>query len=145
MEFTTGTARLRQSPLVASADTVVTTWTLCSISNVRPALAEMRRVLKPGGRLLFVEHGRAPEPNVRWWQDQLTPVWKRLSGGCHLNRAINALIEGAGFQLERVETSYMHGPKAMIYRNAHAYAFNEYEDILNGGNHVGFLLWFSQG
>jgi len=99
----------------ASADTVVTTWTLCSISDVERALAEMRRVLKPGGRLLFVEHGRAPEPKVRWWQDRLTPVWKRLSGGCHLNRAINALIEGAGFQLERVETGYMHGPKAMTF------------------------------
>ena len=99
----------------ASADTVVTTWTLCSISDVARALAEIRRVLKPGGRLLFVEHGRAPEANIRWWQDQLTPVWKRLSGGCHLNRAMNVLIEGAGFQLERVETGYLRGPKPMTF------------------------------
>jgi len=90
-------------------------WTLCSISDVERALAEIRRVLKPGGRLLFVEHGRAPEPKVRWWQDQLTPVWKRLSGGCHLNRAMNVLIEGAGFQLERVETGYLRGPKPMTF------------------------------
>ena len=93
----------------------MTTWTLCSISDVERALAEIRRVLKPGGRLLFVEHGRAPEPKVRWWQDQLTPVWKRLSGGCHLNRAINTLIEGAGFQLERVGTGYLRGPKPMTF------------------------------
>jgi ubiquinone/menaquinone biosynthesis C-methylase UbiE len=69
-----------------SIDTVVTTWTMCSIPVLERALQEMRRVLKPGGRLLFVEHGRAPEPRVRWWQDHLSPVWKRFSGGCHLNR-----------------------------------------------------------
>jgi ubiquinone/menaquinone biosynthesis C-methylase UbiE len=68
----------------ASVDTVVTTWTLCSIPDAPRALRDMRRVLRPGGRLLFVEHGRAPDPNVMWWQDRLTPVWKRLGGGCHL-------------------------------------------------------------
>ncbi len=99
----------------ASTDTVVTTWTLCSIPDVERALAEMRRVLKPGGRLLFVEHGRALEANVRWWQDHLSPVWERLSGGCHLNRAIGTLIEGAGFQFERIETGYMSGPKPMTF------------------------------
>jgi ubiquinone/menaquinone biosynthesis C-methylase UbiE len=61
---------------------------LCSIPNAGCALREMYRVLKPAGRLLFVEHGRAPQPNVRWWQDRLTPVWKRLGGGCHLNRVL---------------------------------------------------------
>jgi ubiquinone/menaquinone biosynthesis C-methylase UbiE len=75
----------------------------------------MRRVLRPGGRLLFVEHGRAPDANVMWWQDRLTPLWKRLGGGCHLNRAIGTLIEGAGFQFDRLETGYMRGPKPITF------------------------------
>jgi ubiquinone/menaquinone biosynthesis C-methylase UbiE len=99
----------------ASVDTVVTTWTLCSIPDVPRALRDMRRVLRPGGHLLFVEHGRAPDPNVMWWQDRLTPVWKHLSGGCHLNRAIGALIEDAGFEFDRFETAYMRGPKPMTF------------------------------
>jgi len=99
----------------ASVDTVVTTWTLCSIPDALRALSDMRRVLRPGGHLLFVEHGRAPDPNVIWWQDRLTPVWKRLGGGCHLNRAIGTLIEGAGFQFDRLETGYMRGPKPMTF------------------------------
>ena len=99
----------------ASIDTVVTTWTLCSIPDADRALREMHRVLKPAGRLLFVEHGRAPDPNVVWWQDRLTPIWKRLGGRCHLNRAIGSLIEGAGFQFERLETGYMRGPKPMAF------------------------------
>jgi len=98
-----------------SVDTVVTTWTLCSIPNTDRALGEMRRVLRSNGRLLFVEHGLAPEPNVRWWQDHLTPIWKRVGGGCHLNRAINVLIERAGFQFERLETGYMRGPKPLTF------------------------------
>ncbi len=99
----------------ASADTIVTTWTLCSIPAVLDALHEMRRVLRPAGHLLFVEHGQAPDPNVRWWQDRLTPLWRRIGGGCHLNRAIRALIEGAGFQFDRLETGYMRGPKPMTF------------------------------
>jgi ubiquinone/menaquinone biosynthesis C-methylase UbiE len=99
----------------ATVDTVVTTWTLCTIPDVDRALLEMRRALKPSGRLLFVEHGRAPDPNVVWWQDWLTPMWKRVGGGCHLNRAIASLIEGAGFRLERLETGYMRGPKPMTF------------------------------
>jgi ubiquinone/menaquinone biosynthesis C-methylase UbiE len=99
----------------ASVDTVVTTWTLCSIPDALRALRDMRRVLRPGGRLLFVEHGRAPDPNVIWWQDRLTPAWKRLGGGCHLNRAIETLIEGAGFQFDRLETGYIRGPKPMTF------------------------------
>lgn len=98
-----------------SVDTVVTTWTLCTIPGVTRALSEMRRVLKPGGRLLFVEHGRSPDPNVRRWQDRLTPLWKRIAGGCHLNRAISQLIEESGFRIERMDTGYMKGPKPMTF------------------------------
>jgi ubiquinone/menaquinone biosynthesis C-methylase UbiE len=96
-------------------DTVVTTWTMCSIPDIARALNEMRRVLKPSGRLLFVEHGLAPESRVRWWQDHLTPAWKHLSGGCHLNRAIEELVRNAGFQIERLDTGYMRGPKPMTF------------------------------
>lgn len=98
-----------------SIDTVVTTWTLCSIPGAQNALGEMRRVLKPGGRLLFVEHGRASDLNVCRWQDRLTPLWRRVSGGCHLNRAIGELIESAGFRIDRLETGYMRGPKPMTF------------------------------
>ncbi|NOJ40667.1 class I SAM-dependent methyltransferase [Bradyrhizobium australiense] len=98
-----------------SVDTVVTTWTLCSIPDAAMALTEMRRVLRPGGKLLFVEHGMAPDKNVRRWQDWLTPAWKCISGGCHLNRPISTMIEAAGFRIDRVETGYMPGPKAMTF------------------------------
>jgi len=98
-----------------SIDTVVTTWTLCTIPRVTQALGEMRRVLKPGGQLLFVEHGLAPEDSVRKWQDRLTPVWKRIGGGCHLNRAIPALIETAGFDVGEIKAGYIRGPKPMTY------------------------------
>jgi ubiquinone/menaquinone biosynthesis C-methylase UbiE len=98
-----------------SVDTVVTTWTLCSIPQAASALAEMRRVLRPGGKLLFVEHGLAPDASVRRWQDRLNPAWRRISGGCNLNRPIQAMIERAGFQIDRVETGYMPGPKPMAF------------------------------
>lgn len=98
-----------------SIDTVVTTWTLCSIPRAIYALAEMRRVLVPGGQLLFVEHGRAPDESVRRWQDRLTPAWKVLSGGCHLNRPIRDMIEHAGFRIDRLQTGYMPGPKPMTF------------------------------
>jgi ubiquinone/menaquinone biosynthesis C-methylase UbiE len=114
VEFVEGSAEA--IPLEdGSIDTVVTTWTLCSIPDAPGSLGEMRRVLKPGGRLLFVEHGRSPDPSVRRWQDLLTPVWKRIGGGCHLNRAIGTLIEGAGFRFERIETGYMPGPRPLTF------------------------------
>jgi ubiquinone/menaquinone biosynthesis C-methylase UbiE len=94
---------------------VVTTWTLCSIPDAARALREVHRVLRSTGHLLFIEHGRAPEPNVRWWQDRLTPTWKRIGGGCHLNRAIQSLIEDAGFQFDRFEAGYMRGPKPLAF------------------------------
>src|SRR5579864_8995315 len=85
-----------------SVDTVVTTWTLCTIPEVQRALEEMRRVLMPTGRLLFVEHGRSPDSSVRRWQNRLNPLWKPIAGGCHLNRPIADLIESAGFRIEHV-------------------------------------------
>jgi ubiquinone/menaquinone biosynthesis C-methylase UbiE len=99
----------------ASVDTVVTTWTMCSIPNASAALSEMRRVLKPGGDLLFVEHGRAPEPSVARWQDWLDPVWKPVAGGCHLNRPIADLITGAGFKLVDLRTGYAGRPRAFKF------------------------------
>jgi ubiquinone/menaquinone biosynthesis C-methylase UbiE len=99
----------------ASVDTVVVTWALCSIPNIRRALREMRRVMAPGGALLFVEHGRAPDPGVAVWQDRLTPVWKRLAGGCHLNRPIGFLIREAGFTMAELHTGYMNALKPFSY------------------------------
>ena len=98
-----------------SMDTIVMTWTGCSIPKVGTALGEMRRVLKPGGRLLFVEHGRAPEPDVARWQDRLDPFWRRLSGGCHLNRKMDDLISNAGFRIDDLETGYIPGPRIMTF------------------------------
>jgi ubiquinone/menaquinone biosynthesis C-methylase UbiE len=98
-----------------SVDTIVTTWTLCSIPQAATALADMRRVLRPGGKLLFVEHGLAPDEGVRRWQDRLTPAWRCISGGCHLNRPIRSMIEGTGFRIDRIETGYMPGPKPMTF------------------------------
>ena len=98
-----------------SVDTVVTTWTLCSIPLAPTALAEMRRVLRPHGRLLFVEHGLAPDAGVRRWQDRLTPIWRCCCGGCHLNRPIAAMIEQAGFRIDRIETGYIPGPRPLTF------------------------------
>ena len=98
-----------------SVDTVVTTWTLCSIPLASTALAEMRRVLRPGGKLLFVEHGLAPDAGVRRWQDRLTPIWRCCCGGCHLNRPISAMILKAGFRIDRIETGYIPGPRPLAF------------------------------
>ena len=89
-----------------SFDTAVMTFTLCSIPDVAAALLEIRRVLKPEGELLFAEHGRAPDPDVIRWQDRITPVWKRIGGGCHLNRKVDDLIRAAGFRIERLNAGY---------------------------------------
>jgi ubiquinone/menaquinone biosynthesis C-methylase UbiE len=92
-----------------AADTVLVTYTLCSIPDVHKALGEMRRVLKPEGRMIFCEHGEAPDANVKRWQERLTPVWKAIGGGCHLGRAIPSLIADAGFRVEGMETMYLPG------------------------------------
>jgi ubiquinone/menaquinone biosynthesis C-methylase UbiE len=96
-------------------DTIVMTWTLCSISNPIAALTDMRRVLRPGGRLICVEHGLSPEVSTARWQHRLTPYWKRISGGCHLDRKTDDLIRAAGFQIDAIEMAYMQGPKPWTF------------------------------
>ena len=90
-----------------SADTIVLTYTLCTIPNWQQALEEMRRVLKPQGTLLFCEHGEAPDSNIRQWQQRINPVWKKLAGGCNLNRPIPSLLTESGFKIEKIETQYL--------------------------------------
>ncbi len=98
-----------------SIDTVVTTWTLCTIPDAKRALTEMRRVLRPGGKLLFVEHGRAPEPGVARWQDRLDPLWHRAAGGCHLNRKIDELITTSGFRIDKLANARLPGPRTHTF------------------------------
>ena len=98
-----------------SIDTVVTTWTLCSIPDAAKALREARRVLRPGGSLLFVEHGHAPDASVAAWQRRIEPLWKPLAGGCHLTRRIDQLIRDAGFRIDELENEYLKGPRPLTY------------------------------
>lgn len=98
-----------------SFDTVVTTWTLCTIPDPLKALKEMKRVLRPGGTMLFVEHGLAPEARVRAWQARLNPLWKKLTGGCNLNRDIRELVTAAGFSTVKIENEYANGLRPMSY------------------------------
>jgi ubiquinone/menaquinone biosynthesis C-methylase UbiE len=91
----------------ASADTVLLTYTLCTIADFRTALAQMRRVLKPGGKLLFSEHGAAPDTGVRKWQDRINPIWKKLAGGCNINRDVPAALEQAGFKIHELDSLYL--------------------------------------
>jgi SAM-dependent methyltransferase len=97
----------------ASVDTVVVTFTLCSIPDVETALAGMRRVLKPEGRLLFCEHGLAPDARTARWQDRLTPAWRHVFGGCHLNRDVPALLRAGGFTIEQLDTTWIPGSPAI--------------------------------
>ncbi len=98
-----------------SFDTVVTTWSLCTIPDAGRALAEVRRVLRLGGALLFVEHGRAPERTVARWQDRLDPFWTRIAGGCHLNRPIDTLLRDAGFHFDTLSTMRVPGPSTHTF------------------------------
>ena len=98
-----------------SVDTVLVTYTLCTIPEPVSALQEMNRVLKPDGKLIFSEHGRAPDEKVRRWQDRLTPYWKKFCGGCHLNRDIPALLNEGGFHSEDLKKMYLEGPRPMTF------------------------------
>lgn len=98
-----------------SVDTVLLTYTLCTIPGWLPALQQMRRVLKSGGRLLFCEHGEAPDESVRRWQERINPIWNKLAGGCNLNRPIPALIQEAGFKIESIEADYLSRPRFASY------------------------------
>ena len=99
----------------AQFDTVVLTYTLCSIPDPLAALKEMRRMLKPGGRLVFSEHGAAPEASVRRWQARLNPLWSKLAGGCRLDRDVPALLAATGFRSSDLEAAYLPGPRPLTY------------------------------
>ncbi|MDX1496883.1 MAG: class I SAM-dependent methyltransferase [Salinisphaeraceae bacterium] len=99
----------------ASFDSIVCTYTLCTIPDPLQALAEMRRVLKPDGKLIFCEHGKAPDAKVLRWQRRLNPIWKPLAGGCNLDRPVPKLLEEGGFQINGLETMYLPGPKPLTF------------------------------
>ena len=99
----------------ASVDSVLSTWTLCTILDAARALAEIGRVLRPGGSFRFVEHGLAPDAKVARLQQRLTPLQRRAFGGCHLNRRIDQMVAAAGLELTRMDTYYMKGPRALGY------------------------------
>lgn len=96
-------------------DTVLLTYTLCTIPDWKKALEEMRRVLKPEGQLIFCEHGEAPDESVRKWQKRINPVWNKIAGGCHLNRPIPEFLTAGGFDIQTMEQDYIKGPKVAAY------------------------------
>ena len=98
-----------------SVDSIVLTYTLCSITDWRRAMQQMRRVLKPAGVLLFSEHGESPDEAVRKWQTRITPVWKQLAGGCHLDRPVPRCLEEGGFNIKELESGYLPGPKVLAF------------------------------
>jgi len=98
-----------------SADSIVVTYTLCSVSQTIEALVDMRRVLRPGGELIFCEHGAAPEQSVRRWQERLNPIWQKAAGGCRLNLQIPTLLEQGGFKIRVLDMMYIQGPKIASY------------------------------
>ena len=101
-----------------SFDSVVSTWTLCSVDDPAAVMEEIRRVLKPAGRLVFVEHGRAPAASTGRWQDRLTPLWRKMAGNCHLNRDMVAVIGGAGFDLEGASGEWIEKiPRILSWQN----------------------------
>ncbi|KAF0676001.1 class I SAM-dependent methyltransferase [Profundibacterium mesophilum] len=98
-----------------SIDCVTVTWTLCSVGAPDAVLAELRRVLRPGGTVRFAEHGLSAEHKVRLWQKRLTPIWRRCAGNCHLDRPVPGLFDAAGFALASHDAGYARGPRPMVY------------------------------
>lgn len=96
-------------------DCVITTWTLCSIPDPAAALREMHRVLKPGGRYAFIEHGRSPKPGIARWQDRLNPIWRRIADGCNMNRQMDELVEQGGFELTTLDRFQFRGPSVLAH------------------------------
>jgi len=99
----------------ASFDSALTTYSLCSVAEPARVLAELKRVLRPGGELVFVEHGRAPDAGPQRWQRWLTPMWSRASGGCHLDRDVGAMLREAGFVTREGSEGYTQGPRWLSY------------------------------
>jgi ubiquinone/menaquinone biosynthesis C-methylase UbiE len=111
--------RAESIPLAnAAIDTAVMTWALCSIGDPLAALREIRRVLRPSGMLIFVEHGLSPHAGVRKWQNRATPVWRHVAGGCHLNRKIDDLVRESGFEIGQLEMNYVPGPRPLTFMYA---------------------------
>lgn len=100
----------------SSFDCAVIGYSLCTIPEPNLALAEVHRLLKPSGSLFFMEHGLAPEVNIQKWQHRLTPLWKKIGGGCHLNRNIEELIQASGFQFKNLKKKYIKGPKIAAFQ-----------------------------
>ena len=98
-----------------SADTVLMTFTMCTIPDVHAALNEIKRVLKPSGKLIFCEHGKAPDEHIHRWQNRINPIWKRLAGGCNINRPIDSLLQQSGFISDDMQTMYLPGWKPATY------------------------------
>ena len=97
------------------ADSVLMTYTMCTIPDIHQALDEVRRVLKPSGKLIFCEHGKAPDLNIQRWQNRLNPIWKSLAGGCNMNRPIASLLEKSGFRSDDLQTMYLPGWKPATF------------------------------
>ena len=98
-----------------SVDTALMTYTMCTVPDIHKALAEVRRVLKPSGKLIFCEHGKAPDEHIERWQKRMNPLWKRFSGGCNLNRPIPVLLEQSGFRSSDMQTMYLPGWKPATF------------------------------